>query len=274
MTPTPAPLNFDNLDAPHFDTCESPSATKILLRAGTPPTAERSAATTGILVHGCHLEADGWEAIVWGDPARNLLGRLPHAALLAWEERHSLRRVVCGTGASQAADGRTEAEVTIDLLWSRFDRLAEFDAFRSVDLAALCRLLRAVVRAETRSQNTAEEVTSALGAFRSEGVRKAILVSSPTHLPRCLACAGRVAEENPGLYDGAVWASPSGTGYQNSQAADLVVVEPPHRGDRDRTLDALPQLHALVRRSFAIGAPQDRARFLVRLDALLSEFGA
>ena len=54
--------------------------------------------------------------------------------------------------------------------------------------------------------------------------------------------------------------------------ADLVVVEPPHRGDRDRTLDDLPQLHTLVRRSYGI-EPLKRAGFLVRLNALLAEFG-
>lgn len=81
-----------------------------------------------------------------------------------------------------------------------------------------------------------------------------------------------MAEERPGLFDGAVWASPSDTSYNNAQAADLVVVEPPHRGDRDRTLDALPQLHTLVRRSYAI-EPLRRAGFLVRFNALLVEFG-
>ena len=40
---------------------------------------------TGVLVHGCHLSADGWEHIVWGRPPHEL-GRLPHAVLLAWEE--------------------------------------------------------------------------------------------------------------------------------------------------------------------------------------------
>merc|ERR1712228_325203 len=37
---------------------------------------------TGILVHGCHLAADGWKEIVWGNPPDEL-GRIPHAVMLA-----------------------------------------------------------------------------------------------------------------------------------------------------------------------------------------------
>ena len=50
----------------------------------------------------------------------------------------------------------------------------------------------------------------------------------------------------------------------------MVVVEPPHRGDRDRDLDELP-FHTMVKRSYRIGAEQ-RARFLSRFDELLQEF--
>ena len=59
------------------------------LQPSTQEGAESPASTstrTGILVHGCHLSADGWEHIVWGQPPHEL-GRLPHAVLLAWEDR-------------------------------------------------------------------------------------------------------------------------------------------------------------------------------------------
>merc|ERR1719210_1807680 len=66
--------------------------------AGTPCDARPA----GILVHGCHLQANGWEDIVWGHPPEKL-GRLPQTVLLAWEERAAV--VVLGTGASRAQDG-------------------------------------------------------------------------------------------------------------------------------------------------------------------------
>ena len=77
--------------------------------------AEDDASAMGILVHGCHLEAESWDDIVWGLPP-NQLGRLPHAALLAWEERAHVKRVICGTGASKASDGRLEGQYTVDVL--------------------------------------------------------------------------------------------------------------------------------------------------------------
>ena len=247
-----------------------PSLNTLMLRADTRKDLHASVQTLGILVHGCHLQADGWEFIVWGQPP-DQLGRLPHACLLAWEERSTLRRIICGTGASQLADGTLEADVTVDFLWARLPRLREFDGFEDVDLVELEVVLRRTVRAERTSQNTTEEVREALSAFQGESIRKAVLVSSPTHLPRCLACAGKIHEEQPNLFDGSVWASPSGTSYHGAHAGDLVVVEPPHRGDRDKTLDALP-FHEMVRRYYAV-APERRLEFLREFETLLGQYG-
>jgi len=207
----------------------------------------------GLLVHGCHLDAEGWRHIVWGEPPE-LLGRLPHAALLAWRERSRLAKVVCGTGASSTPEGKLESEVTVDFLWENFAKLAEFDDLKHVPLDELEELLRSTIVVDTVSQNTFEEVTIGLGHMAASGVTRTVLVSSPTHLPRCLACAAGVMEtlkaENNGVasrvvskvlpYAGTIWASPSLTSYAGHCAGDVVVVEPPHRGDRDMALDALP----------------------------------
>ena len=40
----------------------------------------------GILVHGCHLQADAWESIMWGDIGTQQLGRIPRAILTAREQ--------------------------------------------------------------------------------------------------------------------------------------------------------------------------------------------
>ena len=224
----------------------------------------------GILVHGCHLQADEWEHIVWGQPP-DQLGRLPHAALLAWEERKALACVCFGTGASQTDDGVLEGDHTLALLLERLPRLAEFDAFEGVDLKELEVLLRRSCVAETASQNTVEEVRAGLTLFASKGCRRAVLVSSPTHLPRCLACACQVEEREPNLFGGSVWASPCDTSYAGFSGADVVVVEPPHRGDRDKALDDLP-FHSMVRRSYKVEGER-RSQFLKEFDALLQEYG-
>ena len=69
-----------------------------------------------------------------------------------------------------------------------------------------------------------------------------------------------------------MYASPSDTCYDGAYARDVVVVEPPHRGDRDKSLDAL-KFHELVRRTYRV--PQGHmAAFLEKLGALLEEYGA
>jgi len=242
----------------------------MLKRAPSIAAIESDEASVGLIVHGCHLEADAWDDIVWGCPP-DQLGRLPHAALIAWEERSHCRKVVCGTGASRTSDGRLEGEVHVQLLWERFFLLQEFDAFKSIPMGELETLLRRTVVAETTTQNTIEEVREGLRILSSAGCKRAVLISSPTHLPRCLACACRVDAEEPELFHGSVWASPSDTSYHNFSPGDVVVVEPPHRGDRDRDLDSLP-FHEMVKRSFQVKA-SEREFFLRQFNHLLQSFG-
>jgi hypothetical protein len=226
----------------------------------------------GVLVHGCHLQADGWEEIVWGFPPERL-GRLPQAVLLGFEEKADV--IVFGTGASVAADGRLEGQYTLDTLLERLPRLHEFQALRRFPLVALQDFVRRVAIAELQSQNTIQEVRAAFDIFRERNLGRAFLVSSPTHLPRCLACACQaVAEderEGQPTFNGEIHASPSETCYKGFQAADVVVVEPPHRGDRDKDLDSLP-FHDMVRRSFKIPG-QQRASFLKEFEGLLASYG-
>eukprot|EP00326_Haptolina_ericina_P013616 CAMPEP_0181217458 /NCGR_PEP_ID=MMETSP1096-20121128/27159_1 /TAXON_ID=156174 ORGANISM="Chrysochromulina ericina, Strain CCMP281" /NCGR_SAMPLE_ID=MMETSP1096 /ASSEMBLY_ACC=CAM_ASM_000453 /LENGTH=261 /DNA_ID=CAMNT_0023309585 /DNA_START=770 /DNA_END=1555 /DNA_ORIENTATION=+ len=222
----------------------------------------------GILVHGCHLQAEGWESIVWGIPPSRL-GRLPRAALLAWEERDTLACICMGTAASSTPDGEYEAVVLARMLTRRCHELSQFSAFQGIPLRELELLLRSVVHTDLVSTNTREEVTEGLSRFEAAGVTRAVLVSSPTHLPRCLIEGCAVLERQPTLFSGTLLACPSDTCYSGYSSADVVVVEPPHRGDRDRSLDRWP-LHELVRRQFALDGPR-RRHLLERLDALLDE---
>jgi len=226
--------------------------------------------TTGALVFGCHLQTDGWESIVWGI-APDQLGRLPRAALLAWEERSTVRKICFGTGASSTTDEILEGEYTLSYLLSRIPRLAEFRAFEGVPLEELEMLLKRVCVAETSSKSTDEEASHGLGVLAEAGCTRVTLISSPTHLPRCLASAMAVAEREPALRTLSLWASPSDTCYEGFSASDVAVVEPPHRGDRDRSLDKLP-FHEMIRRCFAVPAEQRHA-FLRQFERLLESHG-
>lgn len=230
---------------------------------------KRAIATgTGILAHGCHLSADGWEEIVWGKPPHEL-GRLPHAVLLAWEENANV--LIFGTGASEK-DGLKESEYTTKYLWDHWDNLAEFEPLHRVPLDQAKALIKKILVLDAVTQNTDQEAREGLRVMSERNCHHAIFVSSPTHLPRCLACACKVVEHEPQLFSGPIYASPSDTCYHDSHAGDVVVVEPPHRGDRDKSLDSL-KFHELVRRTYRVPQGQ-KASFFGKLQVLLEEFGA
>ncbi|CAM9726289.1 unnamed protein product [Ectocarpus sp. 12 AP-2014] len=253
---------------------------------------------------------------MWGDEQQQRPGRLPHGARLAWEESACV--VVLGTGASER-DGVLEGRYALEYLKENWERLGEFrEAFSGVDLEQMRTAVQPLLVAEVRSQNTRQELLEAGCIFREKNCERVILVSSPTHLPRCLRDACSLWLDNndthapasdaldntigrPGLKNGhdeeeeeslarmvnseaepqklpttraslsrnqADWfggtmpakaddlargdindqgearrqqhqrqwrplilASPSSTSYANYSPADVVIVEPPHRGD-------------------------------------------
>jgi len=222
---------------------------------------------TGIHVHGCHLQADGWHEICWGHPP-DKMGRIPQAVLLAAEENAKV--LIFGTGASVSAEGVLEGQYTLNYLMHNLPKLHEFDSLKRFDLTTLENLVRRISMAELESQNTVQEVKAAFRIWASKGVSRGFLVSSPTHLPRCLACACE-AHDTETSFTGALYACPSETSYQNYDAGDVVVVEPPHRGDRNKALDEYP-FHTMVRRSFRVDKGQ-RIAFLKEFDALLTKYG-
>merc|ERR1712008_516065 len=61
------------------------------------------------------------------------------------------------------------------------------------------------------------EAEFALNIFSDRKCHHAMLVSSPTHLPRCLVCACKAVEQRPALFDGPIFASPSDTSWRPRQ---------------------------------------------------------
>jgi hypothetical protein len=205
-----------------------------------------------VLVHGCHLQANQWERIVWGEPP-NLLGRFPKAVLVAWEQEAEL--VIFGTGAS-IKDGQKEGEYTLNFGLAQWTKLADFSVFKqytSMQLEQLRRWFLERVLLELESQNTVQEVTNALKICQQRGLNQILQLSSPTHISRCIRDALKVSdamreEEKKKKYPwhggkdappdslsmllSRVYATTSDTCYANCTIGDVVIVEPPHRGDR------------------------------------------
>jgi len=200
----------------------------------------------GVLCHGRHLQTKNWEKLMWGIPP-DLLGQLPKTVLVALEEKAEV--IVFGTGASER-DGKKEAEFIRDYLLEHFFELAEFPSFQGIDLEKARKRIERISMLELYSQNTAEEVRFAGQIFKKAGMERIILVSSFTHISRCLrdAYVAFSRDENLKHFTKNLWATPSQTGW--ADASEVVIIEPPHRGDKPVRNFILFLLNALFKRIY------------------------
>ncbi|HEX5774876.1 MAG TPA: ElyC/SanA/YdcF family protein [Candidatus Paceibacterota bacterium] len=222
-----------------------------------------TAKRTAVLVHGCHLQADlngkSWEDIVWGGDVPTLEGRGTMAAKIALECEAEL--IIFSTGASER-DGLKEGAYTYEYVRQHTGAVADAIGVSGNRLAAFM-----LDRAETdlESQNTREECARNFTICVARGIERVILVSSPWHIQRCHTEALKVADEmrraGKDVPELVAMASHGGT-------EGVVVLEPPHRGDRPKT-----RFHEVVPRFFRVPAHQQE-RFLGGVEALLSGQGA
>lgn len=202
---------------------------------------------TGIVVHGCHLGAVGWENLVWGI-APHQMGRLPKAIQILAQLGASV--VYFGTGASEK-DGKLEGQYAFDTLFARKSELAHFEALQHVmhlgidihltpDGPVIYTGTQAKVVIDTYTQNTVEELIGAAEAFIANDVGQIVLISSATHMPRCLKEAQRVYndpkyENRYKRFAQNLLVAPADTCFDGATYADPVIIEPAHRGDDDST---------------------------------------
>jgi len=203
---------------------------------------------TAIMPHGLHVEAHGWEEIVWGIPPERL-GRATKAIQLAVETDASL--VIFGTGASKR-DGVFEAQCMVNLMWERFSRLKEFRVFDDYNIDSL-RSLRQIMQeisvVETRSTNTVTEIQYGFERCVELGIDRVILTSSPGHLGRCELAALKIRGEDYRFKDLRISGEASDVNFFQNRSGQIVeanvtdtaIFEPSHRGD-DPLRDLPPDL--------------------------------
>lgn len=218
---------------------------------------------TGILVHGCHLEAFDWRNIVWGSPPYEL-GRIPMAVYVAVREKADV--IVFGTGASERG-GKKESEVTREYMIEHFSGLKEFSSFEGIPVEDYREKMETISVAECDSKNTIEEMRAAGKIFLEKGIEKVILISSPSHVSRCIRDALAVFQEpEMAVLKRSLYAAASDTSYLGGRVEDVVIFEPPHRGDRGSFLT-----HYIVKRILKI--PESKTDlFLKDLDGLLEKY--
>lgn len=202
---------------------------------------------TGLICNGRYVGTVGWEEIVWGRPP--FLGQLPKLVQVFLHERKyaHIAKIVFGTGASEK-DGRYEAECMAAYLFENLHRLPEFPQFSNLDPVRIDRLkadLQAVISLDIHAKNTREEIANALQDFAFSGVTRAICVTCPTHAPRCTRDMSEAKEKFPNLFPDGFWVTFSDVPFAGAKADDVVIVEPPHRGD---TPPSFKTFHTSIRR--------------------------
>jgi hypothetical protein len=216
-----------------------------------------------LLIHGCHLQTDGWEDIAWGNPSAGRFGQVARGLQLA--ARRNVSLIYWGSGASEK-DGVKESQYAFDHAVAHASELSEYAGLNRYEVNSWLHQ-RSFIDVETL--NTAEEISRALQVCRERGVDELILVSSPTHIARCMQEAEKAQFESD-LAEIQVFATASDTCFRGATPADVVIVEPPHRGDQPRwqTFRYAQSMFSLMRKS-----EDSFERYLQDWGALLAENG-
>lgn len=185
----------------------------------------------GILIHGCHLEAEDWQRIVFGD--EHHLGRVPTGIIEAF--KHNAELIFWGTGASWKLTNKGkmhESEYTYHrTLGSELHQVAEKVQRSAEEIAAYVKKVSVI---DTKTQNTNEEIKAALDECIKRKIDSLILVSSPTHIARCLQTACIVQEQAKHKLPITIYATFSETCFYKTKAENVKIIEPPHRGDHPK----------------------------------------
>lgn len=191
---------------------------------------------TGLICNGRHTGTENWEEIVWGRPPL-LLGQIPKLIQLLLTEREeepAVIKIVFGTGAS-SRDGVLEADCMLNLLFENIEKLPKFSQFAHLtaeDIRKLRLYLQSVIIADTETKNTAEEITAAITRFVGLGITRVGCVTCPTHSSRCTRDMLIAKEKFPAnQFPDGFFLVPSDIHYVGASARDIIVIEPPHRGD-------------------------------------------
>ncbi len=236
---------------------------------------------TCVLVHGRHMETEGWEKLVWGDGP--MIGAAPFGLYLALQKG---ARLVFGTGASEK-DGLKECAYTRRFLESNLERLRDFPEFLKkywrwddtihgmvYDQDERARVFSDVLNAahlDIESVDTASEVKNAVAFAKSIRATELIQVSSPFHVERCAKVSAELLEDGFDFGDVIPMTASSKSSTEKCRASTTVILEHPHRGDDPMIASSLAP-HQVFPRMFRL-SPKERMEFFRETDKRLTALG-
>lgn len=230
---------------------------------------------TGILLHVYHLDCDGWERLVWGEPAHGNLGvgtKLLESLLTTIPNEEV--KVVLYSGPS-TKNGLSEGEYTYRFLLDRLDRMTEFPQLRtkynelSPEAVKIFNERVSKITLGKEIENTYDEILHAADEFQAWGADRVIHIAAASHAPRCIQLQAAVREA--GLIPaGQQWFTVSSDlSFAGRSARDTVVIEPPHRPD-DPLIGFEPTIASVLRGYVAL-PPDDKKRFIRSSSTILKD---
>ncbi len=213
-----------------------------------------------VLVHGCHLDVPNWEAVIWGDPMNGIYGRVPTALRICDGGGDMVLQI--GAGGS-AFEGLSEGEWTLKYLQAH---LEEVRHLLHSSAAFWETYLRNSIFLETEASNTPAEILAAFTYCIHAGIQEVVLVSSPEHIMRCLRDALQLREEHDVFQHIRVCAQASDVSVAGTNASDVVIIEPPHKGGLLKT-----DIHQQAKRLIPFMKSKIASDFCFELDAFLTE---
>jgi hypothetical protein len=196
----------------------------------------------GILVHCRHLETDGWEELVFGDPTNDKLGDQSTLlrVLLTLEPTEDVACIVFGRGPS-VKDGLNEGEYPKKFLLDNLDRMKEFPRLRPLldnlspnEYQKLRTLLEQIIVTD-EIKNTVAEVEAASNIFTEHGVTKVVQIAAASHVSRCIK-EQAVARSHGKINKAQQWFTvATEMTYHNTLPEDVCIIEPLHRRDQPMT---------------------------------------
>lgn len=182
-----------------------------------------------VLLHAAHHEAKDFLGITWGRPRDGVFGRAAKALRYLYLRHDAVLYVGCGALAPGAP---IISHLVYSLMIERGREVPGLESFSAADLRAL---LDGRCHLDEVAQTTVDEIERAGQYCVEAGMRQLTLLSSPTHLPRCLRDA-LALRETPGssLYRAGIeiGTCASDTNFADAKTADVAIFEPPHRADR------------------------------------------
>jgi hypothetical protein len=213
---------------------------------------------SGILIHVNYLQP-GWEALAWGEPEKGLMGTIPKVIqlLLVQTPDEPITDIVMYTGPSRK-DGLNEGEYSKKYLLDHFNQLNDFPQLKPLietlsndQLQELRAQLEENIHTLNELVNSSDEVTNAAKYFAEHGITKIYQVAVASHAPRCIQLQALIRYRHEIPVEQFWYTIAADTTFEGTAPNDVIVAEPPHRGD-DPAFGVHPSITDLLKQYYAL----------------------